>query len=82
MPTECTGYSFDPADYLAGSDPADTTEIHALPQAVVFALALEAGCLPVEVREDGLVWPPTACLSNRFIIAKPRVQPVPSLARR
>ena len=72
IPTERVGYSFDPASYLAGPEGAEVMEIHALPQAVVFALAAQAGCIPLEVREDGLVWPPTLCLSNRFVIAKPR----------
>ena len=85
LPTERAGYRFEPLDYLAAANDPATTEIHALPQAVVFALALEAGCRPVEVREDGLVWPPTACLSNRFIIVKPRLaaaEPSQPLARR
>ena len=75
LPTERIGYRFDPATYLAAPVDANTVEIHALPQTVVFALAAEANCVPLEVREDGLIWPPTLCLSNRFVIAKPRNAP-------
>ena len=83
LPTERIGYGFDPAAYLAAPLDPDVVEIHALPQSVVFSLAAEAHCVPLEVREDGLVWPPTLCLSNRFIIAKPRNAPAPTvLARR
>ena len=85
LPTERLGYRFEPLEYLAAVDDPDTTEIHVLPQAVVFALAAEARCLVLEVREDGMVWPPSACVSNRFIIAKPRVPAAPPtvpLARR
>jgi hypothetical protein len=46
--------------------------IHAFPQAAVFALAAEAGCMPVEVIEDSVIWPPLLCRSNSFVIRKPR----------
>ena len=78
LPTERVGYRFEPLEYLAAANEPGITEIHALPQAVVFALAAEAGCLPLEVREDGMVWPPSACVSNRFVIAKPRKRPAAS----
>ena len=71
LPTERIGYRFNPAEFLAGPGPGDAMEIHTLPQAVVFALAREGNCSALEVREDGLVWPPTSVLSNRFIFAKP-----------
>ena len=70
LPTDRVGYGFDPASYLAAPD-GPAMEIHVLPQSVVFALAAEAGCVALEVREDGLVWPPTLCVSNNFIFAKP-----------
>ena len=84
LPTERIGYRFNPAEYLAAPDTGELMEIHVLPQAVVFALAKEAGCVPLEVREDGLIWPVTSVLSNRFIFTKPRApatSPQP-LARR
>ncbi len=73
LPTERVGYRFNAAEYLARPEAGDAMEIHVLPQAVVFALALEAKCLALEVREDGLVWPPTSVQSNRFILTKPAV---------
>ena len=75
LPTERIGYRFDTAAYLAAPDSGEAMPIHVLPQTVVFALAAEAHCVPLEVREDGLVWPPTLCLSNRFIFAKPHATP-------
>ncbi len=72
LPTERAGYAFDPASYLQAPDGPDPLEIHVLPQPAVFALAEAAGCVPLEVREDCLIWPPTACISNRFVFAKPR----------
>ena len=72
LPTARLGYGFDPAAYLAAPESSDLSAIHALPQAVVFGLAAEAGCIALEVREDGMVWPPTLCVSNTFIFAKPR----------
>ena len=71
LPTERLGYRFDPAEYLRAPDAPETMEIHVLPQSVVFALAAGGGCVPLAVREDGLVWPPTICLSNRFVFYKP-----------
>ncbi len=82
LPTERIGYRFDAAAYLAAPDSGEAMPIHVLPQTVVFALAAEAKCVPLEVREDGLVWPPTLCLSNRFIIAKPPNAPKAPLTRR
>ena len=76
LPTERVGYRFDPAEYLGAPHTSEVMEIHALPQSVVFALAAEAGCVPLEVREDGLIWPPTVCISNRFVFTKGRSAPV------
>jgi SAM-dependent methyltransferase len=45
------GYGFDTAAWLAGQAPAQP-EWHALPQRVIFALAAEAGLVPLEVGED------------------------------
>ena len=72
LPTERAGYAFDPATYLAAPEELDPVEIHLLPQAAVFALAAQAGCVPLEVREDCVIWPPSACISNRFVFFKPR----------
>jgi 2-polyprenyl-3-methyl-5-hydroxy-6-metoxy-1,4-benzoquinol methylase len=84
VPTEQRSYRFSVAEYLNEPDHPETLTVHCLPQAVVFALAAEAGCRPLEVREDGKIWPPTAVLSNRFVFVKPRSAPAagPRLARR
>jgi SAM-dependent methyltransferase len=71
LPTERVGYSFSVAAYLASGDAGETLPIHVLPQPVVFALAAEAGCVPLEVREDSAIWPPTICRSNSFVFRKP-----------
>jgi SAM-dependent methyltransferase len=59
-----------------GYDPAaatgETLPIHVLPQSAIFALAADAGCRPVEVVEDSIIWPPTLCRSNSFVFHKPR----------
>lgn len=77
VPTDRLGYRFDPAD--AASDVSargdELLEIHVLPQPYVFALASEAGCVPLEVREDLLIWPPTRCTSNTFVFRKPAHRP-------
>ncbi|MCB8882562.1 class I SAM-dependent methyltransferase [Acidisoma cellulosilytica] len=72
VPTARVGYSYDSAAALSDSKPSETLPIHVLPQGAVFALAAEAGCIPVEVLEDSMVWPPTLCRSNSFVIRKPR----------
>ena len=77
LPTEREGYAFDPAAYLAAPDGPDPIEIHALPQSAVFGLAAQAGCVPLEVREDCVIWPPTSCISNRFVFCKPGVAATP-----
>jgi 2-polyprenyl-3-methyl-5-hydroxy-6-metoxy-1,4-benzoquinol methylase len=71
LPTERAGYSFSVARYLAAGDAGETLPIHVLPQPVVFALAAAAGCVPLEVREDSTIWPPTVCRSNSFVFRKP-----------
>ena len=70
LPTYFTGYRFDAAAYLAAPFALTALEYHPLPQPVVFALADEAGCVPLEVREDGAVWPPTRWISNFFLFRK------------
>ncbi len=68
VPTDRLGYGFDPASYLASA--GEMLEVHVLPQPAVFAMAHEAGCVPLEVREDLLIWPPTRCTSNTFVFRK------------
>lgn len=63
-------FTFDTPSYLAGRNGAQM-ELHALPQAVIFELAAEAGMAVREVREDHTLaaWP-RAMLSNRFVMVK------------
>ncbi len=51
LPSYAPGYGFDVATYL-GRPNSGEIEVHCLPQPVVFALAREAGCACLEVRED------------------------------
>jgi SAM-dependent methyltransferase len=67
VPTYVKGYSFDVAAYLAAPK-LNTIEVHCLPQAVVFQLAEEGGCIPLEVREDDDMEYPW--LSNTFVFRK------------
>ena len=50
MPTFLRDYRFSVADYLANTQPA--MEMNALPQAAIFAIADQADCQVLEVRED------------------------------
>lgn len=70
VPTYALGYTFMTQSYLAEPTETGTIEVHCLPQAVVFRIADEAGCRPLEVREDGAMGPPSAWLSNTFVFRK------------
>jgi trans-aconitate methyltransferase len=66
LPTHAPSYRFIADEYLARN--SDEIEMHCLPQSVIFALAAEAGCTPLEVREDdsmGYPW-----LSNVFVFRR------------
>ena len=53
LPTYAIGYEFRIDDYLAGlASNSNQIEMHLLPQPAVFAIASEAGCEPIEVREE------------------------------
>jgi SAM-dependent methyltransferase len=73
LPTYCIDYRFAIAEYLSGGAPDNAIEVHCLPQPVVFSLAHEAGCMPLEVREDDAMGPPSHWLSNTFIFRKPKL---------
>jgi hypothetical protein len=66
-----TGYRFAIEEYLAAPTDTGTIEVHCLPQPVVFAIAAACGCVPLEVREDTAMGPPSAWLSNRYVFTKP-----------
>jgi SAM-dependent methyltransferase len=70
VPTYCRGYHYKTAEHLATLPSADSIEMHVLPQAAVFRIALEAHCRPLEVREDGATGLGSAWLSNTFVVAK------------
>jgi SAM-dependent methyltransferase len=69
IPTYIRGYQFDSASYLR-SPPPDLMEVHVLPQQDVLALAREAGCDVLEIREDCAVWPPSEAVSNMILFQK------------
>jgi SAM-dependent methyltransferase len=71
VPTYALGYTFATKAYLADPTDTGTIEVHCLPQPVVFRIAHEAGCVPLEVREDRAMGPPSAWLSNTFVFRKP-----------
>jgi SAM-dependent methyltransferase len=70
VPTFATGYRHVVADYLGKPTETGTIEMHCLPQNVIFAIAAEAGCRLLEVREDTSAGPPQYWLSNTFIFTK------------
>lgn len=71
LPVHGRGYRFDIGEYLAGGEGG--MELHALPQAEVFALAAAAGLEVLEVREDShmTMRDPAAWLSNLFVLRRP-----------
>ncbi len=71
VPTYAKGYSFRLDTYLRGLDGPGQIEMHVLPQPVVFALAREAGCEPLEVLEDMSAGPSVAWNSTTFVLRKP-----------
>ncbi len=71
VPTFASNYGFDLARYLAAPTETGTIEVHCLPQSVVFGIAHRCGCVPLEVREDTAMGPPSHWLSNTFIFHKP-----------
>ena len=69
LPTYCNGYLFEAKRYL--NTPAlPTLEMHVLPQAQVFGIVQEAGCVCLEVREDSMCGDEDRMLSNTFLVRK------------
>ena len=68
IPTYASMYRFRIADYLAAMDRSEGIEMHLLPQEVVFRLAAEAGCVPVEVVQDRAVG--AGWISQTFTLRK------------
>jgi SAM-dependent methyltransferase len=55
VPTYAKGYAFRLDGYLGRLDGDGEIEMHVLPQPVVFAIAADAGCVALEVLEDGSI---------------------------
>lgn len=70
VPTYAVGYRFAVDEYLRGAGRQDGIEMHVLPQRIVFEIAREAGCAPLEVREDAAAGHPATWLSNLFAFRK------------
>jgi len=74
LPTYATNYAFRLDGYLERLGGDGEIEMHVLPQPVVLRLITEAGCVPLEVIEDGSIglanW-----LSNTFVVHKPAGAP-------
>ncbi|HJU26571.1 MAG TPA: class I SAM-dependent methyltransferase [Rhodanobacteraceae bacterium] len=70
VPTYQRGYSFDPESYLALRADEPDIEMHAFPQAEVFRIFRERGCVPLEVFEDGLSGHRDNHRSNTFLFRK------------
>lgn len=68
VPTYQIGYSFDAARWLA-SYHGDGMEMHCVPQPLVFELIAAAGCVPLEVREDGSTGD-SRFVSHTFVVRK------------
>lgn len=67
LPTYGYGYSFNSA---AAPRPDPSLERHVLPQAVVFDIALAAGCTPAEAFDDLAVVPNPLWRSTMFVLRK------------
>jgi SAM-dependent methyltransferase len=85
VPTYGFNYVWNYDRFMAHDLPAGDMEMHVVPQSVVFALATQAGCVPIEVQPDGCAGMPY-WVSNTFLFAKPgaatRARPKGFLARR
>ncbi len=57
VPTYAAGYRFNIADYLERLPSYTGIEVHLLPQEVIFRIAHERRCIPLEVWQDELVGP-------------------------
>jgi SAM-dependent methyltransferase len=71
VPTYARNYSFRVADYLAGLDQASgQIEMHVLPQPVIFDIAAQCGCEPLEVWQDGSAGNAPAWISSVVTLRK------------
>ena len=69
IPCYRSGYMFEVDRYL-NLPPSNAMEMHFLPQQDVFKVIQAAGCMCLEVREDGMVGDESNMLSNSYLIQK------------
>jgi SAM-dependent methyltransferase len=69
VPTYASRYTFSVAEYLATVEKPGSIEMHVLPQREIFAIANEAGCVPLQVAEDDSIGVP-GWISNVFTFRK------------
>jgi SAM-dependent methyltransferase len=69
VPTYAFGYEFDARKYLRSKAPADTCEMHLLPQPTIFRIVREEGCAVLEVQPDLYVRTPR-WVSNTFLVQR------------
>jgi SAM-dependent methyltransferase len=69
VPTYASRYRFSVAEYLATVEEPGSIEMHVLPQREIFAIAQEAGCVPLQVAEDDSIGVP-GWISNVFTFRK------------
>jgi SAM-dependent methyltransferase len=70
IPTYALGYRFDARTYLKSSPPVGSFEMHVLPQASVFQIIGDEGCIVLEVQPDGYVGDPN-WVSNTILVQRP-----------
>ena len=70
VPTYAVGYAFQVDRYLDDPGASQGIEMHCLPQQAVFQIAAEAGCVPLEIREDNDTGHPSVFVSNTFLFGK------------
>jgi SAM-dependent methyltransferase len=76
VPTYCAGYSFDICAWLAAGAPPDM-EMHCLPQPYIFSAIAQAGCMPLDVREDDSTGD-SRFISNIFVARRPAASATPA----
>jgi SAM-dependent methyltransferase len=69
VPTYQLGYRFNTNNWLAAEHAPDM-QMHCLPQARIFELIAQEGCVVKEVREDDWAGPSDQRLSNTFVVRK------------
>lgn len=70
VPTFAQGYTWSYKLHSAGQMSNQGMELHLVPQSEVFRLAVQSGCIPLEVQPDSLLGIPR-WVSNTFLFSKP-----------